>query len=143
VPELVRQQFILALDGELDAIDSLQKRDHETSRYGSEPAGAPRPAVPAAAPAPPKILWHDGGQPDRKLVEIRASDRTGLLAVLTAVFERAGVDIDWAKITTLGSSVIDVFAISAPASAAATDALERDLYSALPAPAPKPSVEAG
>ncbi|MFZ4372940.1 MAG: [protein-PII] uridylyltransferase [Mycobacterium sp.] len=142
-PELVRQQFILALDGELDAIDSLQKRDHETSRYGSEPAGAPKPAVPAAAPAPPKILWHDGGQPDRKLVEIRASDRTGLLAVLTAVFERAGVDITWAKITTLGSSVIDVFAISAPASAAATEALERDLYSALPAPAPKPGVEAG
>jgi [protein-PII] uridylyltransferase len=142
-PELLRQQFILALDGELDAIDSLQKRDHETSRYGSEPAGAPRPAVPAAAPAPPKILWHDGGQPDRTLVEIRASDRTGLLAVLTAVFERAGVDIAWAKITTLGSSVIDVFAISAPSSAAAVDALEHDLYSALPAPPPKPAAEAG
>jgi [protein-PII] uridylyltransferase len=143
-PELVRQQFILALDDELDAIDSLQKRDHETSRYGSEPAGAPRPAVPAAAPAPPKILWHDGGQPDRTLVEIRASDRTGLLAVLTAVFERAGVDIAWAKITTLGSSVIDVFAISAPASAAAGEALERDLYAALPAPPPdKPAAEAG
>ncbi|MEI6699547.1 MAG: [protein-PII] uridylyltransferase [Mycobacterium sp.] len=143
-PELVRQQFILALDGELDAIESLQKRDHETSRYGSEPAGAPKPAVPAAAPAPPKILWHDGGQPGRQLVEVRASDRTGLLAVLTAVFERAGVDIAWAKITTLGSSVIDVFAISAPGSAAAGDELEHDLYAALPAPPPvKPAADAG
>ena len=136
--ELLRQQFILALDGELDVIGSLQKRDHESARYGSDPAGAPNPAVPAAAPAPPRILWHDGGQPGRTLVEIRASDRTGLLAVLTAVFERAGADIDWAKITTLGSSVIDVFAISTPGSTAAGDSLERDLYAALPAPPPPP-----
>jgi hypothetical protein len=40
--------------------------------------------------------------------------------------------------------VIDVFAISAPASAAAGEALERDLYAALPAPPPdKPAAEAG
>jgi [protein-PII] uridylyltransferase len=142
--ELVRQQFILALDGELDVIGSLQERDHETARYGSNPAGPPNPAVPAAAPAPPKILWHDGGQPGRQLVEVRASDRTGLLAVLTGVFERAGVDIAWAKITTLGSSVIDVFAISAPDSATAADALEHDLYAALPAPPPvKPAADVG
>ena len=99
--------------------------------------------MPAAAPAPPRILWHDGGQPGRTLVEIRASDRTGLLAVLTAVFERAGVDIEWAKITTLGSSVIDVFAIPTPGSTAAGDSLERDLYAALPAPPPKPLADVG
>ena len=100
--------------------------------------------MPAAAPAPPKILWHDGGQPGRQLVEVRASDRTGLLAVLTGVFEHAGVDIAWAKITTMGSSVIDVFAISAPDSATAADALERELYSALPAaPPPQPAAAAG
>jgi len=142
--ELLRQQFILALNGELDVIGSLQKRDHETARYGSDPVGVPKLAVPAAAPAPPRILWHDGDQPGRQLVEVRASDRTGLLAVLTAVFERAGVDISWAKITTLGSSVIDVFAISAPGSAAASDSLQHDLYAALPAPPPPPpSAEAG
>jgi len=40
--------------------------------------------------------------------------------------------------------VIDVFAISAPDSAAAADALERELYDALPAPSPiKPTAEAG
>ncbi len=142
--ELLRQQFILALDGELDVIASLQERDHEAARYGRAPAGAPKPAVPAATPAPPKILWHDVDQPDRKLVEIRASDRTGLLAVLTAVFERAGVDVAWAKITTVGSSVIDVFAISVPGSAAAGSALEHDLYAALPAPPPlKPVADVG
>ena len=73
-------------------IASLQERDHEAARYGRAPAGAPKPAVPAATPAPPKILWHDVDQPDRKLVEIRASDRTGLLAVLTAVFIALGLN---------------------------------------------------
>ena len=94
--------------------------------------------MPAAVAAPPKILWHDGDQSGYQLVEVRASDRTGLLAVLTAVFERAGVDIAWAKITTLGSSVIDVFAISAPDAAAGRETLERNLYAALPAPPPAP-----
>jgi [protein-PII] uridylyltransferase len=147
--ELLRQQFILALDGELDAIGALQKRDREAAQYGTERVGDPKPGVPAAAPAPPRILWHgpeEGhpGGPATQLVEVRASDRTGLLAVLTAVFEQAGVDIAWAKITTFGSSVIDVFAISAPTSRAAREALERQLYAALPAPPPPgPVQEAG
>lgn len=143
--EVLRQQFILALDGDLDVVGALQHRDHETARHGRDSGGAAKPAVPAAAvPAPPKILWHDVDDHLRQLVEIRACDRTGLLAVLTAVFERARVDIAWAKITTLGSSVIDVFAISAPDSTVARDALERDLYAALPAPAPpKQLTEAG
>ncbi len=141
--ELIRQQFILALSGELDPVAALQKRDRESAQHGTERAGEHRPAVPAAAPAPPRIIWHHHAEPGPGLVEVRASDRAGLLAVLTAVFERAGVDIEWAKITTFGSSVIDVFAISAPPSGAARDALERELYAALPAPATEPAAEAG
>lgn len=141
--ELLRQQFILALNGELDAVGALQKRDREAAQYGTERAGEHKPAVPAAAPAPPRILWHHPDQAGRQLVEVRASDRTGLLAVLTAVFERAGADIEWARITTFGSSVIDVFAISVPPTGAAREALERDLYAALPAPSARPAAEAG
>ncbi|MCW1960013.1 MAG: [protein-PII] uridylyltransferase, partial [Mycobacterium sp.] len=136
--ELIRQQFILALDGESDVIAALQKRDRESAQHGTERAGDPKTAVPGAAPAPPRVLWHEPDGSDRQLVEVRAGDRAGLLAVLTSVFERAGVDIEWAKITTFGSTVVDVFAISAPKSAAARDALERDLYAALPAPPAKP-----
>lgn len=142
--ELVRQQFILALGGELDVIAALEKRDRDAGGYGSGRAGEHKPAVPIAATAPPVVLWHPGGGEggvDR--VEIRTTDRTGLLAILTAVFERAGCDIEWAKITTLGSSVVDVFAISAPDTAAARDALERELVAVLPAPAPRPAAEAG
>ncbi len=82
------------------------------------------------------------------MAQIRSTDRAGLLARLTAVFERDGVDIAWAKVTTLGSSVVDLFGISVPAlasddSAAVRDELESDLYAVLPAPAPaKPASEA-
>ncbi len=60
-------------------------------------------------------------------MQIRTTDRAGLLARLTAVFERDGVDIAWAKVTTLGSSVVDVFCIVVPA-LAASDASEGAAY---------------
>ena len=70
------------------------------------------------------------------MVEVRSADATGLLAVLTSVFERAGVDVAWAKVTTLGSTVIDVFAVTLPADAdgAMQQRLEAELYAVLPAP---------
>jgi [protein-PII] uridylyltransferase len=89
------------------------------------------------------------------VVQIRTTDRAGLLAILTAVFERACVDIAWAKVTTLGSSVVDVFCINVPALASGDvggggadyevvrAALEHDLYDVLPKPAQaKPAEEA-
>ena len=140
--ELLRQQFILALQGELDVLASLDKRDGDAAQHGTRRAGEVPDAVPINhATAPPKILWSDGAVPGELVVQIRATDRAGLLARLTAVFERDGVDIGWAKVTTLGSSVVDVFAITAAPSV--RDELERDLYAILPAPAPaKPASEA-
>jgi [protein-PII] uridylyltransferase len=153
--ELLRQQFILALEGELDVMASLDKRDGDAAHHGTRRAGEVPDAVPINhAPAPPKILWSDGAEPGELVVQIRATDRAGLLARLTAVFERDGVDIAWAKVTTLGSSVVDVFDITAvgdgnsagapPAfSRSIRDELEHDLYAVLPAAAPaKPVSEA-
>jgi len=105
-----------------------------------------RAAVPINAPAaPPRVLWHDGAGSGQLVAEIRATDRAGLLSVLTAVFERAGADIAWAKVTTLGSSVVDVFSLVLPPGSpadAARQNLERDLYAVLPAPPAKPVEEA-
>ncbi|TGD88056.1 [protein-PII] uridylyltransferase [Mycolicibacterium sp. CH28] len=143
--ELLRQQFILALDGELDVIASLEKRDREAAQYGPARVGEPKPAVPVnAAPAPPRVLWREGSGPGQLLVEIRTVDRTGLLAMLTAVFERAAADIAWAKITTLGSSVVDVFGIAVPALSSVDEVrkqLERELYAVLPTPPAAKAVE--
>ncbi|WP_286198931.1 [protein-PII] uridylyltransferase [Mycobacterium sp. ELW1] len=146
--ELLRQQFILALSGELDVMSALEKRDADAAQYGTGRVGEHKPAVPInAVPAPPRILWHDGSGEGRLIVEIRTTDRTGLLATLTGVLERTGADIAWAKITTLGSSVVDAFGISVPASVSVDEArrqLESDLYAVLPAPPPaKPAEAAG
>ncbi len=140
--ELLRQQFILALDGELDVLASLDRRDRDAAQHGTTRAGDVPAAVPINhAAAPPKILWSAGAEPRELVVQIRATDRAGLLTRLTAVFERDGVDIAWAKVTTLGSSVVDVFGITADG--AVRDELERDLYAVLPAPPPaKPVSEA-
>ena len=142
--ELLRQQLILALEGELDVVRALEQRGADSS--ATSRAGEVRSAVPINPPAArPRVLWHDGSGPGQLVAEIRATDRAGLLALLTAVFERAEVDIAWAKVTTLGSSVIDAFGITlAPGSAegAVRQKLERELFAVLPAPPVKRVEEA-
>lgn len=141
--QLLRQQLILAVEGEFDVIGALERRADSsvTSR-----AGEVRSAVPINPPAArPRVLWHDGGGPGQLVAEIRATDRAGLLSVLTAVFERAGVDIAWAKVTTLGSSVVDAFGITLPdgsAEVAMRQTLDRELFTVLPAPPVKQAEEA-
>src|SRR5690349_10800730 len=83
--ELLRQQWILALDGDLDALGSLDKRDRDSAQYGTTRAGEVPDAVPINhVAAPPRILWSDGAAPGELVVQIRSTDRTGLLARLTA-----------------------------------------------------------
>jgi [protein-PII] uridylyltransferase len=146
--ELLRQQLILAVDGDLDVVATLEQKDLDAALVGGR-AGEVRAAVPINSPAaPPRLLWHDGRAPRELLVEIRSTDRAGLLATLTAVFERAGVDIAWAKVTTLGSSVVDAFGIVLPSpdeDGSARASLENELFAVLPAPPPpkpKPVEEA-
>ncbi|MBX7430742.1 [protein-PII] uridylyltransferase [Mycobacterium sp. Y57] len=137
--ELLRQQLILAMDGELDVVSALEQKEADLA--GKARAGEVHAAVPVNyPPAPPKIIWYDGEAEGHLVAEIRTTDRTGLLAFLTAVFERAGVDIAWAKVTTLGSSVVDAFSIVLPAGAnekTVRQSLERELFTVLPAPPAK------
>ena len=110
--ELLRQQLILALDGELDVLASLiaaTVTPHSTARRGRARSSPRCPSTMHGAAADPVVRGGAGraGGADR------STDRAGLLARLTAVFERDGVDIAWAKVTTLGSSVVDLFGITA------------------------------
>ena len=142
--ELLRQQLILALDGELDVLASLIAATvtPRTARHGRRGLGAAVPINPCTAP--PRILVR-GFSPGELVVQIRSTDRAGLLARLTAVFERDGVDIAWAKVTTLGSSVVDLFGINCQPVTAPTSATRSNtiLYAVLPTPPPaKPVSEA-
>ena len=128
---LLRQQLVGALGGEVDVLGTLEQRN---STEKPKPVGEAPTAVPVhGSTAPPRILWLEGA-PDRSLVEVRASDRTGLLALLTGALEHAGADIDWAKVTTLGSMVDDVFCVSLPDHADARNVVEQQLLAVLGAP---------
>jgi [protein-PII] uridylyltransferase len=128
---LLRQQLVGALGGESDVLATLEQR-HSSAH--PKPVGEAATAIPVhQSTAPPWILWLDSA-PDRSVVEVRASDRIGLLALLTGALERAGADIDWAKVTTLGSMVDDVFCVSLPDNANARTEVEQNLLAVLSAP---------
>ena len=144
--ELLRQQFILALDGELDVIDALVRRDEETKAGSGEPArraGEIRDGVPGhQTVAAPRVLWFDDPDGGGPVLQIRSADQPGLLARLSAVLERNGIDVTWAKVTTLGATVVDAFGLvlaDGGLADGARIALERDLYAVLPTPAVKPA----
>ena len=71
--ELLRQQFILALDGDLDVLASLDKRDRDAAQHGTARAGEIPDAVPINhVAAPPRILWSEGAAPGELVVQIRS-----------------------------------------------------------------------
>jgi [protein-PII] uridylyltransferase len=57
----------------------------------------------------PRLLWFDDEATDATVLEVRARDAIGLLHRVTAALERAGVDIRSARISSLGSFVVDAF----------------------------------
>ncbi|MEB3032660.1 [protein-PII] uridylyltransferase [[Mycobacterium] nativiensis] len=125
--QLVCEQFSLALADGIDIHTGLRRRQDQRRRIssGEVPAG-----VPVSGPtAPPRILWVEG-TPGRPIIEVRAADSPGLLARLAAALERAGADIVWAKVTTRGSTVDDVFCVVLAASAD-RKMVERHLLTAL------------
>jgi [protein-PII] uridylyltransferase len=113
--DLLRQQFVGALAGDIDVLGMLEKRDSEATSAASTRFGEVQVGVPVVrATAPPRILWFDTATPGRPIVEVRAADRPGLLALLTRALERAGADIVWARVSTYGSTVGDVFSVVLP-----------------------------
>ena len=58
---------------------------------------------------PPRLLWFDDEATDATVLEVRARDAIGLLHRLTGALESAGADIRSARISSLGSFVVDAF----------------------------------
>lgn len=115
--ELVRQQFVGALNGDVDVLGMLQKRDSDAASLVSARAGDVQAGVPVTrTAAPPRILWLDTAAPAKLILEVRAMDRAGLLALLAGALEGAGAGIVWAKVNTFGSTAADVFCVTVPRS---------------------------
>ena len=60
------------------------------------------------------MLWFDDEATGGVVLELRATDRIGLLHRVAAALEGCRVDVRWARVATLGSSVVDSFGLAGP-----------------------------
>jgi len=112
--DLLRQHFVGALKGD-DVLGTLEKRDSDAANSAMARAGEVQVGAPLTrSTAPPRILWLETDAPGQLVVEVRAMDRIGLLALLTRALEDAGAELAWAKINTFGSTATDVFCVAVP-----------------------------
>ena len=93
-PTLLREQFARAVAGTLPLTQRLAEKERD---YGT-----------SAAPVAPKVLWFDDETtgPDTVVLELRATDRIGLLFRVAGSLRRCGAEVRWAKVSTLGGAVV-------------------------------------
>ena len=102
-PALLRESLVRALDGTLELAEKLERKERDY-------------AVAAVADGPPaRVLWFDDEATGAVIMELRATDRIGLLHRVAAALEHCGADIRWAKAATLGRSVVDSFCLAGSA----------------------------
>ena len=95
---LIREQLTRAIAGELSLADRLSAKERD---YGGPPPDAP----------PPRVLWFDDEASGAIVMELRAADRIGLLHRVAATLEGNKLDVRWAKVATLGGTVVDSFCL--------------------------------
>ena len=68
-----------------------------------------RRAVQAAAPGPPRVIFHDEASSNATVVEVRCQTEIGILYRITKALAEVGLDIRHATVQTVGLDVIDTF----------------------------------
>ena len=96
---LIRQDLSRVIDGSLALADRLAAKERSYER----------PDLPVP---PPRVLWFDREATDATVVELRAADSFGLLYRVTAALEQSSLDVRSARLSTLGSSVVDAFYVT-------------------------------
>ncbi len=101
-PAVLRTDLIRALEGTLVMAEALERKERDYA-----------PMTPTGdAPAPPRVLWFDDEATAAVVLELRGTDRIGLLHRVAAALEGCGADLRWARVATLGVSVVDSFCLS-------------------------------
>jgi [protein-PII] uridylyltransferase len=106
---LLRQDLGRALDGSLLLANALAAKERD---YGEAVTSATEPTGTAS-----KVLWFDDEASGAVILELRTTDRIGLLYRVAAALESSAVIVRWARVATLGSSVVDSFCLTIPAAA--------------------------
>ncbi|MDP9392249.1 MAG: [protein-PII] uridylyltransferase [Actinomycetota bacterium] len=103
VPEILADAVRAALDGTLPLAERLRQREADYRQNGGRAAA-------------PRISWHNSEVSGAAtgIVEVRATDRAGLLHRLTAAITREGLDVTSARIETLGADAVDCFYVCNP-----------------------------
>ncbi|SER18015.1 MULTISPECIES: [protein-PII] uridylyltransferase [Lentzea] len=96
---LLREQLSRAIEGSLPLADKLAAKERD---YGGPPVDPP----------PSKVLWFDDEATGAVVLELRAADRIGLLHRVAGALEQCGADVQWARVSTLGATVVDSFSIA-------------------------------
>ena len=96
---LLREQLSRAIDGSLSLAEKLAAKERD---YGGPPLDPP----------PSKVLWFDDEATGAVVLELRAADRIGLLHRVAGALEQCGADVQWARVSTLGATVVDSFSIA-------------------------------
>ncbi len=119
-PALVRADLVKVLSGATTLDEALARKERDYA-----------PSTPEVErTAPPRVLWFDDEATGAVVLELRATDRIGLLHHVTAALERADVDLRWARVETLGSSVVDAFGVAGAPDTDTRRQVERKLLAA-------------
>lgn len=68
-----------------------------------------RRALQAVPPGPPRLDFHDGASSNATVIEVRATNKIGVLYRLTKALAEVGLDIRHATVQTIGMEVVDTF----------------------------------
>ena len=126
-PALVRADLIAVLAGTTALGEALARKERDYAPSTRE----------VERTAPPRVLWFDDEATGAVVLELRATDRIGLLHHVTAALERCDVDLRWARVETLGASVVDAFGVSGAPDVETRRRVERELMAAAAPPAPE------
>ncbi len=103
-PALMRSDLVRVIDGGLALEEALARKERDYA-----------PAMGVVDAAPARVLWFDDEASGAVVLELRGTDRIGLLHRVAAALEKEKVDLRWARVATLGASVVDSFCLeSAP-----------------------------
>jgi [protein-PII] uridylyltransferase len=100
-PALLRTDLGRVVDGTLVLADALARKERDYA-----PTNSTEPA------APPRVLWFDDEATGAVVLELRGTDRIGLLHRVAAALESCDADLRWARVATLGASVVDSFCLA-------------------------------
>ena len=117
-PALLRTDLGRVLDGTLVLAEALARKERDYAPTVTEP------------PAPSRVLWFDDEATGAVVLELRGTDRIGLLHRVAAALEGCAADLRWARVSTLGASVVDSFCLDGGPAAEQRRQIERAVLAA-------------